>query len=1293
MSASLPLSPGRQAVLERLLRGEAALRDPDPIMPRAAGAVVPISAEQEHVWLHASLAPDVPLYNEAITIHRRGPCDPALLEASFLEVLRRHEIWRTSFAADDSGIVQRVHDEIALRLPLTDLTVLPRAERESAALQIATQEARLPFDLGQAPLLRGRIVQLGEAEHRLYLTLHHIIFDGVSIYRVLMPLLAAIYADFAAGRALAAAGLPKPRLQYGDYALWRARQARSPEIGRQMAYWSATLSGELPALRLPADRSSPPAGAHRGGTETFALSAGLTAGVKRASRALGITQYALLLAAFKALLFRYSGQTDLIVGGVADMRRRPALEPMMGYFLNTLPIRTRPAHGMPFRDYARQTAGAVLGALDAADVPFAQLVRALRPRRDAASHPLFQVLFSIEPPAPEFAEGWDLTQMDVAVGAAKFDLYLELDERPEGLIGRFLYRADLFDQATIRRMIGHWRTLIESAVADPDCALGQLPLLTAPELARLAGWSAGPEREAPAAPLHVLFEAQARRTPAAVAVVAGRQACSYRALDRRAEWIAARLRQAGSAPGGLVAVCIERSVGMVAALLGILKTGAAYMPLDATLPRARLAHCLAEARPTLVLTQSRLRRLLPQTDAPVLVLNGLAGIDTAPEPVPVDLESLAYVLCTSGTTGQPKAVEITHRAVVNLLAAMRETPGFRSADSLLAVTRLTFDIAALELFLPLLSGGRVILASREDATDPFRLAALMQRMQPTVMQATPSTWRALIDAGWQGQPGLKILVGGEALPRPLADALLQRASSVWNMYGPTETTIWSTVHRVEPGEGPVPIGRPIANTTVFVLDRQGRTVPAGVPGELHIGGAGVARGYRNAAALTQQRFAVADAAPGQRLYRTGDLARFGSDGTLEWLGRDDDQVKIRGHRFCLAEIEARLETHPAIAAAAVVPRPDRSGTLSLAAYVVPRAAPPQAAELRRFLGQSLPEYMLPAHYVPVSALPLTPHGKIDRGALPDPSPPPAASPTAPRSPQERALATIYSELLGRSEVGVADSFFDLGGHSLLAARLVRQIELVFGRRLPLTAIFEAPTITQLAARLQRTETAPGGPADGRGRELMLRFENLGDDCEFGLVQRRYGAEPLSLLRFTGIGLPGLLAGLAHRFEGIADPAALTVTPGAVPGEFVVHNTRYDCAYVTFGAAGEPPEALLAREATKLRTMRPMLLRVLERGTRVCVFKSRADLEVAQAGLLSMALRRYGPTTLLWVRLADAGHRPGSVAWLGEHLLGGWIDRFAPENDPRESSAMWLTLCQRAWQLWREAQEQPNSRFG
>lgn len=573
MGGAAELSDVKSALLERMLRGEGgADRAADGIVPRDPRAVVPMSIEQQHVWMHAAMAPDVPLYNEPITIHRRGAFDRDAFERAFNEILRRHEIWRTGFRMTDGGVTQVVYADLRVRLPVIDLSHLPEAEREAEALRLVGEDARRPIDLAEAPLFRTKLVKLAEREHRFYLTLHHIIFDGVSIYRVLVPELAAGYEAFARG---SSPTLPTPALHYGDYALWRAEHAENPVVAQQLDYWRRELGGELPVLQLPTDRPRPAVPTYAGSMETFSLTTALTDAVKALSRSEGATVYMVLLAAFKALLFRYSGQDDIVIGGVTDTRRRAELEPLMGYFLNSLALRTRPSAASSFTAYLRDVRNAVLGALGASDVPFDRVVQALSPRRDASRHPIFQVLFSVEPPVAPFPDGWDLTQMDVGNGAAKFDLYLELDERPDGLIGRFLYSTELFDAATIRRMIGHWLTLLESVTADPGRTLGELALLTDAEAQQLlVAWN-DTRADYPCATIHALVEAQAHRTPEAIAVSCDGVAWSYAALDRRAEQLAARLDAAGVGRDTLVALCLERSPEMIAGLLAILKTGAA----------------------------------------------------------------------------------------------------------------------------------------------------------------------------------------------------------------------------------------------------------------------------------------------------------------------------------------------------------------------------------------------------------------------------------------------------------------------------------------------------------------------------------------------------------------------------------------------------------------------------------------------------------------------------------------------------------------------------------------------
>jgi len=637
-------------------------------------------------------------------------------------------------------------------------------------------------------------------------------------------------------------------------------------------------------------------------------------------------------------------------------------------------------------------------------------------------------------------------------------------------------------------------------------------LLTPDEAAQLATWN-DTYSITSAAPLHAMFQAQARRSPDAPAVISGEHRCSFRELDRQSDRIACSLSEAGVAPGALVALCCDRSVNLVAALLGILKTGAAYVPLDPTLPPARQIQCLEESGAMVLLAQTGLMPELPRRTLLVLRLEDIIDGPQDGELLPdcTGLDDLAYVLCTSGTTGKPKAVEITHRALVNLLVSMQQEPGFAASDCLLAVTNLSFDIAGLELFLPLLSGGHVVLASREITADPFLLAAYTEQVKPSVMQATPSMWRALTDAGWKGDPKLKLLVGGEALPRPLAEALLSRAGSVWNMFGPTETTIWSTVHRVGPGDGAVPIGRPIANTTCFVLDPRGNELPVGVPGELYIGGLGLARGYHDQAALTKQRFVKLAVAAGQRLYNTRDIVRRRSDGALEWLGRNDDQVKIRGHRVEPLEVEATLFALPSVRNAAIVAATDTGGCTELIAHVV--APSVEAAALRAEIARRLPDYMVPGRIFFHESLPLSPNGKLDRKQLPAPPPPLTPSKARSMTTIEQRLSEIWMEILGLEEVEASDDFFVLGGHSLLAVRLVTRVEAAFGHQIRLAAFFQHPTLEGLALLVNASEAPRPAPAVIVSSGGLTR---LGDAIRLRRVRSARGTS-----RGTILGMPSI----------------------------------------------------------------------------------------------------------------------------------------------------------------------------
>ena len=1084
------LSEAKRLLLEKRMSGVAARQKQNTIARRPTNVSVPLSVEQRRVWLHASQYPDLAIYNEPITLHRHGSFDLEIFEASFNEIVKRHEAWRTSFTAEGEAVV---HDFVPMSLAFTDISFLSEEAREVEALRVATEDAKKPLSLESSSLFHARVVRLAPDVHRLYLTLHHIIFDGVSLSRILVPELAAIYAAFEEG---SSSPFSEPALQYGDYAYWSQQQVDSPVTKQHISYWLKQLSGDLPVLRLPWDRPRPATPSHEGSMHRFWIDSDLGENLKALAKANDTTLYVTLLAAFKVLLFRYSGQNDIIVGSPIDARRRPELGNVLGYFLDTIAIRTNPLAQLTFQEFLIQTRETVLEAFGAADVPFERVVHEVRPQRDSSHHPIFQAFFSMRPVAPSFPTGWDLSHLDVTVGTIKFDLYLELGEQSDHLEGRFLYSTDLFDSASIERMNSHWFTLLQAISQHPETALADLPILTQQEQTLVlgsGGWNdtASP---IPQMPVQSLFEEQVRHTPDAVAVSFGDQHFTYSQLNARSEAIARRLSTIGVKRGSIVAIALDRSLDLLAGLIAVLKLRAAYLPLDIQMPRERISLCLTDAAPSAVLTQKSLLPALTPTPFPVLLLDTIQeSSGELPNPTLLHseenaeaLEDTAYVIYTSGTTGVPKAVEISQRSFVNLLTSMRNQPGFGSQDILLALTAISFDIAALELFLPLIAGGSVVIARREEVLDPYLLAKAIKQSGCTVVQATPSTWRTLLRSGWKDAlldsgSALRILCGGEALTSDLADRLLVTGADLWNMYGPTETTIWSMIHNILPQpiprSGPVSVGFPIANTKAYILDSQRRLLPFGAPGELFLGGMGLAKGYRGQPVQTAEKFAVANAIGAERLYNTGDLAVRKADGTIDVLGRTDNQVKIRGYRVELEAVEAALLQHPQIAAAAARVWPEPTGGYRLSAYLVGRqAAAPSVADLRTFLAKSLPEYMIPSDIMYLSELPLNSNGKTERSRLPIPVIENASAPIVQLSAREMRLAAIWTKLLGVEQVNLDDNFFLLGGHSVLVAALQQSIALEFEQRVPMAELFHKPTIRLQSELLHRlVEQKPNLP--------------------------------------------------------------------------------------------------------------------------------------------------------------------------------------------------------------------------
>jgi len=845
------------------------------------------------------------------------------------------------------------------------------------------------------------------------------------------------------------------------------------------AYWREQLAGIPAILELPTDRPRPPAQSFRTARESFFLPTALHLLAERE----GIRLPVLLLAAFQALLTRYTRQDDIAVALTTSELGKSQADTGSADAPVALPIRIDLSGDPRFRELLVRVSELVSRAREHQNVRWERVVQAVQPESDASRHPVYQVLFSFDHSEFGSDSSNQNANLETDCGPSPFDLQLQMCARGDSLAAQFLYSTDLFDSATMRRMAGHYQRLLEGLVENPDERISRLPILTDEEQQQLVSewndtWMEYPRQLC----VHQLIEVQASRTPNATAVVFGSERLSYGELDRRANQVANHLIKLGATPNGLVGICLERSLEMVVGLLGILKAGAAYVPLDPAYPQDRIAFMLQDSEVPLLVTQSQLTGNLPDAGSAqaVLIDSHWPEISQQSQNSPalaLSPENRAYVIYTSGSTGKPKGVEVAHRGLVNFLTTMAQQPGMTSSDRLLAVTTLSFDIAGLEIYLPLMQGASVEIVSRETASDGNQLLARLSRSGATVMQATPATWRMLLEAGWTGDRRLKILIGGEAVSQKLAEQLVERSASVWNMYGPTETTIWSTISKLD-GQSAVTIGRPVGNTEIFILDKILQPVPIGVAGELHIGGDGLARGYLKRPELTAERFIAHPLNPDSkaRLYKTGDLVRYLPNGNIEFLGRIDHQVKIRGFRIELGEIETVLRQHSSINDAVVVAREDTPGDKRVVAYFVatPGAAP-TTAELRSFMKEKLPEFMLPSVFVTLRSMPLTPNGKVDRRALPAPDKAELASTgrfAAPKDDLESRLVQIWESVLGVRPISVTDNYFELGGHSLVAVRLMKRIEEAFGKNLPIATLLQAPTIEQLAVIVRQKGGAP-----------------------------------------------------------------------------------------------------------------------------------------------------------------------------------------------------------------------------
>ena len=1030
--------------------------------------VFPVSSSQEGLWFIEQMNPGNSAFNLPIPFRVQGPLQPELVRRTFDEIVRRHEILRTTFAESEGRVEQVIHAEGRAALRLVNLESLPKELRERKAQDRIAAEVQRPFDLAHGPLCTVLVLRLTDNDWFLLIHLHHMVGDGWS-FRILIDEFTQLYNAFGRNEP---SPLPELSLQFSDFAHWQREWHQTDGFQRELDHWVSRLQGAPAAIALPTDSPHMPNRAFSGATELVFLPRDLVENVREFCVQERVTLFMMTFAVFNALLYRYTGQNDIVIGTPIANRTQPELEPLIGFFVNNLVLRTTFDPEQSFRGLLQCVQESVIEAFDHQDVAIENIVKAINPDRSSVRNPIYQLLFSCQkafidtPQIPDLSFKHEFLDRQ---GTA-LEMWFSLIERDGGMRITIEYSTDLFRRETVLRMAEHYGRMLDAVVKQPDNSVSSLPMVTDAERTQiLVDWNRTERKYEREVCVHKLFEEQVRRNPGATAVVFGDESLTYAQLDERADRLAAVLRSLGVGPNVLVGLCVNRSFDMVVSILGILKAGGAYVPIDPMYPVERIAFVLEDSKAPVLITQRLLLDSLPPTSAHcVLVDEPLDQVTTfTQEPdKQVQPSHLAYVIYTSGSTGKPKGVQIEHRALVNFLESMRGEPGLSADDVLLAVTTLSFDIAGLELHLPLITGARIVLAPWEVAADGEALLREVDRHGVTMLQATPATWELMLAAGWEGTPRLKALCGGEALPADLASELIPRCAELWNMYGPTETTIWSTCARITSARD-IHVGRPIANTEIYILDVHQQPLPVGLAGELLIGGDGLARGYHNRPELTAEKFIPHPFKPDQRLYRTGDLAQYRSDGNIDCLGRLDFQVKIRGFRIELGEIEAQLSTHPAVHQNVIVAREDAPGEKRLVAYVVSSGQPlPSGAEMREHLRAHLPDYMLPAAFVSIDALPLTPNGKIDRQALPAPDAGLVVTPTksavAPGNPTEKGLAAIFSEVLSTPVTSVNDSFFDLGGHSLLAAKLMSRIECEFGVRLPLARLFDASTVKQIA---------------------------------------------------------------------------------------------------------------------------------------------------------------------------------------------------------------------------------------
>jgi len=1034
-----------------------------------AVCVFPASFAQQRLWFLNQLVPGNPFYNVSANLRLVGPLNVPALEQTFNEIVQRHEILRTTFEMIEGELQQVIASSARVPLAIGDLQALPASERQAVAAQRALAAAQQPFDLSAGPLLRVQLLQLDATDHLLLLNLHHIVTDGWSM-GVLIRELGALYSAFNAGKP---APLPELSIQYADFAHWQRQWLQGEVLELQLAYWRQQLA-DLPVLNLPTDRPRPTVQSYRGATQQLELPQDLSKSLAILSQRSGVTLFMTLLAAFQTLLYRYTRQVDIPVGSPIANRSRSELEGLIGCFVNNLVLRTDLSGNPTFEELLLRVRQVALEAYAHQDLPFEKLVQELHPERDLSHHPLFQVAIALQNTPIEALElpGLSLNLWELDSGTTRLDLEIHFWETPAGLRGQAIYSTDLFDRSSIARLLAHLQTLLAAIVSDPQQRLSDLPLLTVAEQQLLGEWNRTQDYATDATEqcFHQLFESQTELTPEAIAVVFGDEQLTYQALNSRSNQLAHYLQKRGVAPEVLVGIYVERSLEMVVGVLGVLKAGGAYVPIDPACPPERLRLILEDAQVSLLLTQQCLLGGVSQDVAPVCLDRDWQTIAQESQEAPsstVTLANLAYMIYTSGSTGKPKGVLVQHGGLSNLAAAQIQVFNLQPECRILQFAALSFDAAIFEIVMALQIGATLYLAPKSALAG----AALVQLLQDNAITHATLPPAVLMNLPVVKLPALQTLISaGESCSQTVA-ARWAGDRHFYNAYGLTETTVWATVATVTDSSRKPSLGRAIANTQGYVLDANLQPVPIGIPGELYLSGVGLARGYLNRPDLTAERFIPNPFGnEGSRLYQTGDWVRYQPDG-LEFLGRTDHQVKIRGHRIELGDVEAALSQHPSVQTAVVTTHKDGLSQ-QLVAYIVFQTAPtPTVGDLRRFLKEKLPAYMVPSAFIVQSSLPLTSSGKVNRSALPQPNRinRGLAPAVAPRTPTEAALAKLWAETLNLEQVGIHDNFFELGGDSLQATCLMQQVQQQFERKLPLSDLFLAPTIEQFALLLQRND--------------------------------------------------------------------------------------------------------------------------------------------------------------------------------------------------------------------------------